>query len=272
MAQVTKKYIGLTILILFIVGCKTVPHHNKQGHKSTGSSATLKKQHDAPDSAPSGPVPTFFKVVKPIYEPLSRYGNPSTYRVNGQKYTVMTTASGYRTRGLASWYGTKFHRRRTSSGEDYDMYALTAAHKTLPLPTYIKVKNLDNGRSAIVKVNDRGPFHAGRILDLSYGASVKLGIFPKGTAHVEIEALTVRTAGHAKVAHYYLQAGAFSSKQFAEQLKVKLASMSPSPVFIERNKQQYLVRLGPFGDKKMVEGLKQRLARKGITDTFTLLL
>ncbi len=111
----------------------------------------------------------------------------------------MPTANGYHTKGLASWYGTKFHKKRTSSGENYDMYALTAAHKTLPLPTYIKVKNLKKRKVAIVKVNDRGPFHSDRILDLSYGAAIKLGIFPQGTAPVEIEALNFNTANHSVI-------------------------------------------------------------------------
>jgi rare lipoprotein A len=143
------------------------------------------------DGAPPGPPPRWFKAVIPKAEPLSRYGNPSTYTVRGKTYHVMKSARGYHVRGLASWYGTKFHRKRTSSGEPYNMYELTAAHKTLPLPTYLRVKNLDNGRETIVKVNDRGPFHSDRILDLSYGAAVKLGLFPGGVAHVELTAIVV---------------------------------------------------------------------------------
>ena len=187
---------------------KSRPHLNKL--------KTSSKQ--VKDSAPKGPVPVVFKKITPVDEPLSRYGNPSTYQVDGHRYDVMTSATGYRTRGLASWYGTKFHAKRTSSGEDYDMYALTAAHKTLPLPTYVKVKNLENGRTAIIKVNDRGPFHHGRVIDLSYGSAVKLGLFPKGTAPVEIEALTLKSSGKSHVAQYYLQAGAFQSALLANAL------------------------------------------------------
>jgi len=266
---------------MLLSGCQTVQntndkqaansHHGRATVTKRASHTKVKKNRYVPtekDSAPKGPVPRSFKEVKPVNAPLSRYGNPATYYVDGHRYNVMTTASGYRTRGLASWYGTKFHSKRTSSGEDYDMYALTAAHKTLPLPTYIRVKNLKNGREAIVKVNDRGPFHSGRILDLSYGAAAKLGIFPQGTALVEIEALTLK--GHE--AHYYLQAGAFASGQLAEQLRVKLAKISPSPVFIEKDKQRFLVRVGPFANRQMSDQLKIKLAHNGVTGSFSMLM
>ncbi len=222
------------------------------------------------DGPPPGPLPTFFRKVFPVHAPLSRYGNPDVYQVNGLTYVVLTSSSGYRTRGLASWYGTKFHSMRTSSGENYDMYALTAAHKTLPIPCYVKVRNLENGRVAIVKVNDRGPFHDGRVIDLSYAAAAKLGLFPKGTAQVEIEALT--TTKDAQVAHYYLQAGAFSSKQLAEALQKKLAKLSPSPVFIEKYQQRFIVRVGPFANMRMVEGLKRTLVHNEVTGSFSLLM
>lgn len=224
------------------------------------------------DGPPPGPMPTKFKDVLPVHAPLSRYGNPGEYKVNGHTYEVLTTSSGYRTRGLASWYGTRFHSKRTSSGEDYDMYALTAAHKTLPIPCYVRVKNLDNGRVAIVKVNDRGPFHTGRVIDLSYAAAAKLGVFPKGTANVEIEALTTTGPKGAHPAHYYLQAGAFSSGRLAISLQNKLAKLSPSPVFIEKNQQHYLVRVGPFANRAMAESLKKTLARHGVTGSFSLLM
>lgn len=126
----------------------------------------------------------------PRAEPKSRYGNPASYEVFGKRYHVLDSAKGYKERGHASWYGTKFHGRRTSSGEPYDMFALTAAHKTLPLPSYVRVTNLDNGRSLVVKVNDRGPFHPGRIIDLSYTAAVRLGVYQAGFAPVEVVALS----------------------------------------------------------------------------------
>ena len=125
----------------------------------------------------------------PREEPRSRAGNHSPYTVLGKRYTVMPSADGYVQRGDASWYGKKFHGRLTSNGERYNMYAMTAAHKRLPLPTYVEVKNLRNGKTVVVRVNDRGPFHGGRIIDLSYAAAVKLDIVGSGTAPVEVRAI-----------------------------------------------------------------------------------
>tara|TARA_R110002049_G_scaffold252264_2_gene427418 strand:+ start:146672 stop:147604 length:933 start_codon:yes stop_codon:yes gene_type:complete len=142
------------------------------------------------DSAPkkSTRIDRTEKVI-PRVEPKSKYGNPKSYVVFGQRYHTLPTAKGYVEEGIASWYGTKFHGRRTSSGETYDMYAMTAAHKTLPLPTYARVTNKKNGRSIIVRINDRGPFHDNRIIDLSYAAATKLGVVTTGTGLVEVIAI-----------------------------------------------------------------------------------
>lgn len=220
------------------------------------------------DRAPKGPIPISFKSIVPKNEPLSRYGNPTSYNVMGAHYEVMRSATGYHTQGLASWYGTKFHKERTSSGEKYDMYALTAAHKTLPLPTYIKVKNLENGKEAIIKVNDRGPFHEGRVLDLSYGSSVKLGLFPKGTAMVDISVIPMNN----HVAQYCLQAGAFQKKSQADSLKSKLAELNLSPIYVEKYNENYVVRLGPYASKNMVDRLKYLLASHGVQGAFSVLV
>ena len=267
------RYIWLIGCIL-LTSCQTSQAPQESNSSTNHAPTVYKKRYTEADKdgAPPGPLPTRFKTIKPVSEPLSRYGNPSAYQVNGHTYEVMTSSSGYRTRGLASWYGTKFHKQRTSSGEAYDMYALTAAHKTLPIPCYVKVKNLQNGRTAIVKVNDRGPFHEGRVLDLSYAAAAKLGLFPKGTALVEVEALTTTRPGHHQAAHYYLQAGAFNSEQLATALRLKLAKLSPSPVFIEKNQNRYLVRVGPFATKEMSDNLKNTLARHGVNGAFSLLM
>ncbi|KTC65875.1 rare lipoprotein A [Legionella adelaidensis] len=273
------------IVFLLLASCQTAPLDESNSVKKITRTGNINKKlvkkpqfparkisnssQNTPerDGAPEGPLPTHFKKVKPKSEPLSRYGNPDTYQVNGEKFEVMTSSSGYRARGIASWYGTKFHKKRTSSGEDYNLYGLTAAHKTLPLPTYVRVKNLSNGKQAIVKVNDRGPFHSDRIIDLSYGAAVKLGLLPKGTAPVEIEALT--TKNH--TAHYYLQAGAFSSKDSATTLKAKLAKLTPSPVVIEKYKEFFVVTVGPFANKQMSDGLKNTLLKNGIKGSFSVL-
>ncbi len=131
----------------------------------------------------------------PDNEPRSRYGNPDSYVVDGKRYYTLGTATGFTERGIASWYGNPFHGQRTSSGEIYDMYRMTGAHKQLPLPTYVQVRNLDNGRTATLKVNDRGPFKDNRVIDLSYAAALKLGVVAKGTAFVEIRALDVHGDG-----------------------------------------------------------------------------
>jgi rare lipoprotein A len=125
----------------------------------------------------------------PRVEPRARQGNRSPYKVLGKSYHVLDSAAGYSERGVASWYGTKFNGRATSSGELYDMCVFSAAHKTLPLPSFVRVTNLDNGRSLIVRVNDRGPFHSGRIMDLSYAAAVRLGVDRSGTARVQLDAV-----------------------------------------------------------------------------------
>ncbi len=158
----------------------------------------------------------------PKKEPLSAFGNARTYHVLGKTYHVLPTAKGYHKRGLASWYGTKFHGRLTSTREPYNMFAMTAASTELPIPCYVHVTNLDNGRSAIVRVNDRGPFHGHRIMDLSYAAAQKLGVLKSGTAHVDIRAIednTTPTPSHhvAQISTMpTLQLSAFHDRQHAK--------------------------------------------------------
>ena len=154
---------------------------------ATKQSSRYSQRHD---SAPGRLVDvSHVKDAVPRVEPKTRWGNPPSYVVRGKRYYTLASSDGYRKRGIASWYGTKFHGHRTSSGETYDMYQMTAAHKTLPLPTYAYVRNLNNGRTVIVKINDRGPFHDNRVIDLSYAAASKLGILGKGTGLVEVEAI-----------------------------------------------------------------------------------
>lgn len=150
------------------------------------------------DSTPDH-VPRVECIPEPVVtdEPRSPVGNRSPYTVLGKKYRVLKRADGYVEQGLASYYGNKFHGRLTSNQEVYDMYAFTAAHKTLPLPSFARVTNLDNGRSVVVRVNDRGPFHDGRVIDLSYAAAVKLDIVTRGTGRVEVRALVPGDMAHA---------------------------------------------------------------------------
>lgn len=155
-------------------GCSLVGSDKKDGAPDTNFDVS-----QVPDAVPKA-------------EPLSRHGNKS-YHMNGRHYQVLKTASGYKARGIASWYGMKFHGHNTSSFEKYNLFAMTAASPTLPLPTYVKVKNLSNGKEVIVKVNDRGPFRSNRIIDLSYAAAQKLGFIHNGTARVEVTAIDTRT-------------------------------------------------------------------------------
>jgi rare lipoprotein A len=238
------------------------------------------------DKAPASPrdvsgIPD--AVPKP--EPLSRYGNPASYEVFGERYYTLPTSKGYRERGRASWYGTKFHGKRTSSGEPYDLYAMTAAHKTLPLPTYVEVTNLDNGRSVIVKVNDRGPFHEGRIIDLSYSAAAKLGILGKGTGRVEVRAIDplassqvpdnspvlVQTGNPEKASdsRLFLQVGAFQSRDNAERLRNSIQSQNLGGVrIVEADTERgrfFKVQVGPLSDTGEADRVAQALRPLGIS-------
>ena len=156
----------------------------------------------------------------PKKETKSKYGN-KTYTVNGKAYHVLNSAEGYHKRGIASWYGTKFHGRKTSNHETYDMWGMTAASKELPLPTYVRVTNLNNHKQIIVRVNDRGPFHANRILDLSYGAALRLGMLGKGTAPVDVEAVTNKNQHQAIIttpspSEAYIQVAHLKNEQSAK--------------------------------------------------------
>jgi len=148
--------------------------------------------NDGPGKAPKK---KHLKDAKPRWEQRTRAGNAPSYTVLGKTYRTLTTAQGYQRRGIASWYGRKFHGKKTANGEKYDMYAMTAAHKTLPIPSYVRVRNLNNGKEAIVRINDRGPFVDNREIDLSYAAAFKLGVFQQGTAPVEVTGIEVARNG-----------------------------------------------------------------------------
>ena len=196
----------------------------------------------------------------PRAEPRSLLGNPRSYVVNGKQYFTLASSRGFVQRGVASWYGPKFHGRRTSSGETYDMYKMSAAHKTLPLPTYVSVRNLSTGDEIVVRVNDRGPFHGDRILDLSYAAALKLGFARKGTELVEVRALDTGTAPPAGSAsppepvrsgpiRLFVQAGAFLAAANAARLQAGLTAESRWPVQVRQamtdGRVMYRVWLGP---------------------------
>ncbi len=231
------------------------------------------------DSGPDRPVDLRHVAdAIPRREPRSRYGNPRSYTVAGRTYRVMADSRGFVEEGIASWYGRKFHGRRTSSGEPYDMYAMTAAHKTLPLPTYVEVHNLDNGRRIVVRVNDRGPFKANRIIDLSYAAASRLGITDTGTARVRIRAID--PAAPPRLARpptapanpvsgaLHLQVGAYRELANARKVKARIASL-PGLDTIEWRLDEdaaralYRVRTGPVADEQTARRLVRALNEAG---------
>lgn len=208
----------------------------------------------------------------PQYEPWSASVNPESYRVLGKTYKVLSTNKGFKQQGIASWYGTKFHQKKTATGETYDMFKMTAAHKTLPIPSYVQVTNLDNQRSVILKVNDRGPFHEHRVIDLSYAAAVKLGLDKLGTGFVEVLAVQ---PGDAKVApdsvlakKIYYQIGAFSVLENATLLQEKIIAVqlienrivssgtAESPLF--------KLQIGPISSVAEADDISLKLKQIGI--------
>ena len=226
------------------------------------------------DSTPGGPPPDLNRIPEPQpkAEPRSQYGNKSPYTVLGESYRVLPSASGYVERGIASWYGNKFHGYTTSTFEKYDMYAYSAAHKTLPLPSYARVTNLENGRSVVVRVNDRGPFVQNRIVDLSYVAAVKIGVWPKGTAMVEVRALDPARPDAAPPAPVAAQGNAVAAPGPSTAPATEAAP--PPPVAPRGNaaatpgktpKPLLYLQVGAYGDRANAENAaaKVRAARLG---------
>jgi len=249
-----------------------------------------------PRDLPDDPVPR--------QEPKSRYGNGPYYEALGKRYEVMDSSYGYQERGVASWYGNKFHGRQTSSHERYDMYAMTAAHKALPLPTYVRVRNLRNHKSVIVRVNDRGPFVANRIIDLSYSAALRLDMIRQGTSLVEVTAISFDTppspppvaraptevkpdntkaivpekTGKTKAivpekteVDIYVQVGAFGDAENARRRFALLRSGGVGNAFVLEDYSQspslYRIRIGPITDVVQYDSLVARLQNLGISET-----
>jgi rare lipoprotein A len=233
---------------VFLVGCQSSP-----APTPAPESVPRPSPPDQRDGAPLHVPPDLALLPDPIprNEPRSPRGNPPSYVVFGKTYRTMDTAVGYYATGTASWYGTKFHGRLTSSGEPYDLYQLTAAHRSLPIPTYARVTNLENGRSTIVRINDRGPFHSDRIIDLSFAAAVKLGFADVGTARVRVESLASDEAplqtSRLDTLPFVLQAGAFRDMAAADALKENLSRLTGQPGYVVRvaSDALYRVRLGP---------------------------
>ena len=241
------KWLVSLIFVLLLNGCASTPPGPREQRDAAPKvdGLTLAQLARLPD-------PEVTEVTK------SRYGNKPVYTVLGKSYRVMESARGFTEEGLASWYGTKFHGRRTSSGEIFDTYALTAAHKHLPIPVYVRVTNLRNAKQTIVRVNDRGPFHPDRIIDLSYAAAVKLGFHDHGTAPVRIE--VVEPKRH----RYMIRAGSF--RQFATaaaQQQALSASTGQDSVVIKEG-GVYRLRFGPVIDDAGLERLQALLTTADI--------
>jgi rare lipoprotein A len=273
--------VALTLLLaLTLVAC------GSRGRERPSDSAQAPRtppRYEPLDGPPSVPFDVD-SLPEPVVknEPLARYGNHSPYEVLGKRYRVLPQSAGYVERGTASWYGTKFHGRLTSTREPYDMYQFTAAHKTLPLPSYARVTRLDTGKSVVVRINDRGPFVGTRLIDLSYAAAVKLGIHLTGTAPVEVRVLHVGDDVNAQRppapqapkppvvksgGDVYVQVAAFSARASAFEYRRRLlaAGFEEVRVFTARTDRGrvWRVRVGPLADLEQAETVRARLRAGG---------
>jgi rare lipoprotein A len=265
-------------LLLAIVGCTSAPPQ-EQARRPGGYYKDDGPGEKVPDNLASLPD------AEPRAEPLNRMAN-RPYDVFGKRYVPLASVQPFHQRGMASWYGKRFHGQKTSSGELYDMYAMTAAHTTLPIPSYARVTRVATGRSVIVRINDRGPFHAGRVIDLSYAAANRLGLIGTGSGEVEVDAIvpgapeSVRSAATvqpvdvaavkeaqalaptegAPAPGIYLQLGAFSSRENAEGLRARLAaSEQPGEVLLKEN--LWRLQLGPYASQDEARSAADRLER-----------
>lgn len=276
---------GLAAVMLLASGCSTQQHSHRTGPASDSSQIIVNVPTDLKDWGPLDDMDaSHIPDAIPRRELRTLAGNKSPYEVLGITYWVMDREDGYQEQGLASWYGSKFHGKRTANGELYSMYSMSGAHKTLPIPSYVRVTNLDNGRQVVVRINDRGPFHSGRVIDLSYAAASKLGFARIGTARVRVEAVlpeggmiakstdsrtaealaaTQVKAGQPLPNNAFLQAGAFSTPAAAEQMRQRLGQLTRLPVSVipPKTDKLYRVRVGPIEDNLMLAELRTTLQK-----------
>jgi rare lipoprotein A len=257
------------VVALLAAGCTTAPRKSAQGEAP-------KKPSYYSDDGPPDAIPDNLASIPnavPRDEPFHRYAN-RPYTVFGHTYIPVVNKDTYKQRGIASWYGRKFHGQKTASGEPYDMFAMTAAHPTLPIPSYARVTNLKNGRSVVVRINDRGPFHSDRIIDLSYAAAARIGLAAAGSGLVEVErvfestqptsittpaptipvqALVESPVVAEESAAFWLQLGAFSTREAAESFReraVRELSWNLEPVQVQSRDALFRVRLGPYRNRE----------------------
>ncbi len=272
-----RELLALGLLAVALAGCSHQPPSTPPGSAPVPVSAGPRPAVDAP---PSRAEPTRAARGEPgVSEPPSARGNMAFYEVFGRRYHTMTSAEGYQSRGIASWYGAKFHGLPTSSGEPYDMHAMTAAHRSLPLPTWVEVHNLSNGKRIVVRVNDRGPFVGDRIIDLSYAAAREIDMVEAGTARVEVRALSdpldihpnaiVYTPGDRRIRGSELHAAHRPEPRPGRRLSpVAVAQASPARPAGTPPGETLFVQVGAFSQRENAERLTARLSADGFPDTF----
>lgn len=280
--------VSLLVAGLTLVGCAQRPPADAGPNPPLREGPAPARQLDGP---PSRPVDVS-SISEPVVqvEPLSRYGNPPFYEIDGIRYEVLNTSHGFEEEGIASWYGSKFHGRRTSSGEIFDMYQFTAAHPTLPLPSFVEVTNLDNDQTLVVRVNDRGPFARNRVIDLSYAAAKRLGFSNRGTTPVHLRVITP-TEGHSTAGtnpapyrfsdessrreRIYLQLGAFGDPANARALKRRLQSAGFGPIVLDQStsgsNQLSRLRLGPLDSTAEADQISAQLEDHGTASVIVVL-
>ena len=253
-----KKMLSIVGLAVLINGC---------------SSQEQKGRYDIDsDIAPDVPISVeHLEDAHPQYEPYSLGGN-TDYTLRGEDYKIVKKTEGFAEKGKASWYGKKFHGHLTSNGEIYDMYSMSAAHKTLPIPSYVKVTNTDNNKTTIVRINDRGPFHEGRIIDLSYAAAYKLDVLRTGTANVEIEVITVAmpTDANKKAAlpQFIIQVATSPHEDRTEKLAKDLGEKLAVATFLQPNDDNYRLMLGPFHDYALTQEKLEQVKLMGYPSAY----
>jgi rare lipoprotein A len=288
-------WLGVLVSLIF-AGCSSTPKSTSP-EPDHSSRYTIKQ-----DRAPSGSFDVSgLQDAVPRYEQPRNAGNMAQYKVWGKTYRVMDSNDGYVARGIASWYGEKFHGHKTSNGEIFDMYSMSAAHKSLRIPSYARVTNLENGQSVIVRVNDRGPFHDDRLIDLSYAAAKKLGYKSKGTARVEVAAITVREDGSMTLAGkpfkpgvgapavaaapvpgqsaggssgLFVQLGSFSQRDPAEALLAKARGVIETPMRVREvttgSGRFHRAQIGPFSDESEARHAQNLLESRGFGQSIVL--
>ncbi|MBN8764967.1 MAG: hypothetical protein ABT22_12245 [Thiobacillus sp. SCN 64-317] len=258
----TISLLGIAVLILALGGCATAPPPKQASTPSRGGYYL----DDGPEANPPANLEAVPDAV-PRKEPLHPFAN-RTYVALGTTYTPQTTRQPYSAEGLASWYGRRFKGRKTSSGEPYDMYAMTAAHPTLPIPSYARVTSLATGKSVVVRINDRGPFHSKRIIDLSYTAAYKLGYLGHGSTRVRVESIdpdTYDAPGAAPEDGIYLQVGAFSRADNARQLRDRLKrqlDMDAGQTRVVSEGDLHRVRIGPYASDEAAQSDRARIRKQ----------